>query len=240
MVTTKNFKTKQSSAINSGRPRGTCGKQPKPEDKKATTPEVIIKEKKNQDGDEYRADVKDGRAGIDGLGADPVHEVDAELQAHGMDLIGDRPEPSATSARRAPPWGRGRTPHWARLSKPYAPTPEPAAILRYQPLGGRAVSCCCRRSSPAKPSVGTADAEIRDVRRRATQSMPAMEMRCGRLSAGSAAAGNYSEAVGPVDWGGGVRWRSSHMHACMHTQVWTRPLTHCPTWIRSLPWPSIS
>ena len=74
----------------------------------------------------------------------------------------------------------------------------------FQPLGGRAVSCCCRRSSPAKPAVGTADAEIRDVRRRATQSMPAMEMRCGRLQlrivlrVGSATAGNYSEGLWTV------------------------------------------
>lgn len=93
----------------------------------------------------------------------------------------------------------------------------------FQPLGGSAVSCCCRRPSPAEPAVGAAD-QIRDVRRRATQSMPAIEMRCGRLQlcvvlrAGPAAAGNYSEAA--VDCGGGVRWRSGHMHACMRTQVW--------------------
>lgn len=42
-------------------------------------------------------DVEDGGAGVNGLLADPIHEMDAEFQAQAMDLISDVLKPFAPS-----------------------------------------------------------------------------------------------------------------------------------------------
>ena len=117
----------------SGRPRGTCGKQPKPEDKTSYYSKSNNKRKKKGIKME-RSTVRTSRMGMLALTAWVLIPFmrwmpNFKPMAWTLSAIGLNPPPPRPDGNL---WGSGYgRPHWSMLSKPYAPTPEPGAILRY-------------------------------------------------------------------------------------------------------------